>query len=187
MANLTCKANSTYLNPTAQLFFGRTPSTFEEYSENVVLTLHTADKSKLHEFKITLSNVGDSIKRGTNFPNRGDSVEARPMLEFNDRRWFSGSIFYHEFQCQDCGDRIVFKQKVTLEDSEPLPVPPNKFWLEREGKVVKVLLGNSLVELEYNHSVWPIAEESNATFGLLQTTLLTTTGGNCLQAVPFRR
>ena len=145
MANLTCKANSTYLNPTAQLFFGRTPSTFEEYSENVVLTLHTVDKSKLHEFKITLSNVGDSIKRGTNFPNRGDSVEARPMLEFNDRRWFSGSIFYHEFQCQDCGDRIFFKQKVTLEDSEPLPVPPNKFWLERGGRVVKVLLGNSLV------------------------------------------
>lgn len=29
LANLTCKANSTYLNPTAQLFFGRTPSAFE--------------------------------------------------------------------------------------------------------------------------------------------------------------
>ena len=85
-------------------------------------------------------------------------------------------------------DRITFKQKVTLEDSEPLPVPPNKFWMERGGEVVKVLMGNSLVELEYNYTVWPIAEETaNASFGLLQTTLLTTTGGNCLQAVASQR
>ena len=32
------------------------------------------------------------------------------MLVFNDRRWFSGSIFYYEFQCQDCGDRITFNR-----------------------------------------------------------------------------
>jgi hypothetical protein len=74
LAEISCKGNITYLNPTIQLFFGRTPTAYEEYSENVSLRISTADKVRLHEFKITLSNVGDVIKRGSKFPSRGDSV-----------------------------------------------------------------------------------------------------------------
>jgi hypothetical protein len=68
---LTCKANATELAPSIQLVFGRTPSTFEEYSENVTINLATADSTKQHNFKLVLSNVGDSVKRASGFPSRG--------------------------------------------------------------------------------------------------------------------
>jgi hypothetical protein len=97
----------------------------------VTLSLFTDDKIKQHQFKIALSNVGDSIKRGAGFPSRGDTIDAKPIISIDDKSWFAGSVFDYEFDCPDCGNRIIFKQKVILEDREPLPVPTNKFWMER--------------------------------------------------------
>lgn len=51
---------------------------------------------------------------------------------------------------------------------------------------MKVLMGSALVELNYNHSVWPMFQNSTG-YSPLSTLSLTAGGGHCLHAVPASR
>jgi hypothetical protein len=142
----------------------------------------SANDNRTHRFKISISNVGNTIKRGSKFPARGTAVQAENDITIPDIRWFSGSIFDYQFDCADCHSRIKFKKKVTLEEREQLMVPRDNFLIEEDARIVKVIMGQWLVEMEQNYTAYPFDQQQMQGYGLRQATLLAGISDNCVDA-----
>ena len=44
-------------------------------------------------FKISLTNLGQGISRGNNFPARGTMIKAEKEIVIDDGYWFMGSVY----------------------------------------------------------------------------------------------
>lgn len=112
---LLCRSFRIYLRPSILFSFTAVRSTSDSYSENVTLTLATADNKIGHKFKISLSNIGLALTRGSTFPRKGTSVTAASQIFLDDSHWFSGSVYNYEFDCKNCNDRIKFLKKINMD------------------------------------------------------------------------
>lgn len=118
---LLCSTNQIHLAPTAVFNFLSTRTTSNTYSENVTVQLLTPDDLIEHDFGIGLSNLGQGISRGSNFPSRGTAVDAVEELVLDDSYWFKGTVYDYDFDCDDCHGRIQFRNKIRVESSEEVP------------------------------------------------------------------
>lgn len=110
-----CKCNQIHLTPSIKFNFHKAYYPVEKYTESVTVLLSTQDDLHVHHFRISLSNIGSGISRGNRFPGRGTAVNASTELVIDDRYWFTGSVYNFSVDCNDCGNRINFTQKIRLD------------------------------------------------------------------------
>lgn len=49
-----------------------------------------------HNIKLTISNIGNKINKGTLYPTKGTSFDVQPTIIIDDSRWLTGSIFGYD-------------------------------------------------------------------------------------------
>jgi len=115
LSYFVCKCNQAHLTPSIKFNFRKAYYPVEKYTESVTVLLSTEDDLHAHHFRISLSNIGSGISKGSRFPGRGTNVNASEELIIDDRFWFTGSIYNYSVECDDCGDRIKFTQKIAVD------------------------------------------------------------------------